>query len=762
MPPFTSGATMAKLTLSNVTNISGAESVALGVINANSDAIETALENTLSRDGTSPNSMAADLDMGNNDILNVDNIDVNTLTIDGVPVVPVDLVGGSRNGRLLFKYSYSDVAEFEADTYLSYSDVSVGDRIQIHIYAFEVAASGASDHHLTSTGGVKLYYRSAKSTAVASPVVGPDGSASFLAFGVKGNGTTDDTIRAQAAIATGHRHFIVPAGATILLSDTLREATNGGALHIQGQNKEHSILQASGSFPIGEPLVWVGNSGTHGVYRAEFDHLRIDGSDRAIGIRLHEASISLVTANKITRCVIGVDGPGTMGSSISDNEIQVCDFGIKMTRMVLGTASGPDDTEVTDAPLSLNTNINRILGNWISACDTGVHVEGGLCAIAFNTWQSNGTTSTDALVLKNANESNGYGGGPTVYQNWFEDSDTRCQIRLIGTQKASIDRNLLSVKVGCEQTIVGDSDSWYTKISGNSFIGHGLATPAEGRTQNAVIYMDGIGTLLEDNHYTSYPSRTYSQLVKLNRDVSAFNIVMERGQNGNTPMGVEFGNLAIGIGQTAQISPSLNAGSAFNSYIVGMQHYNCGAVVSAQTGTTFTLVLTNGSGIVTMNNASANTVTIPTNASVTYTIGTIIDIVQIGAGQTSVTGAVGVTVNGVSAGTVVGPGLYKSLRLIKTAANTWVAIAPEMNAPLSGTATYDPASLADGDGATTTVTVTGAALGDMAMASFSLDLQGITLTAWVSAADTVSVRFQNETGGVLDLASGTIKAWVVK
>jgi hypothetical protein len=90
MPPFTSGATMAKLTLSNVTNISGAESVALGVINANSDAIETALENTLSRNGTSPNSMAADLDMGNNDILNVDNIDVNTLTIDGVPVVTTE------------------------------------------------------------------------------------------------------------------------------------------------------------------------------------------------------------------------------------------------------------------------------------------------------------------------------------------------------------------------------------------------------------------------------------------------------------------------------------------------------------------------------------------------------------------------------------------------------------------------------------------------------------------------------------------------
>lgn len=76
---------------------------------------------------------------------------------------------------------------------------------------------------------------------------------------------------------------------------------------------------------------------------------------------------------------------------------------------------------------------------------------------------------------------------------------------------------------------------------------------------------------------------------------------------------------------------------------------------------------------------------------------------------------------------------------------------------LQGTATYDPANLVDGAGATTTVTVTGCAMGDFAEASFSNDLQGITLTAWVSAAGTVSVRFQNETGGAIDLASGTLK-----
>lgn len=81
---------------------------------------------------------------------------------------------------------------------------------------------------------------------------------------------------------------------------------------------------------------------------------------------------------------------------------------------------------------------------------------------------------------------------------------------------------------------------------------------------------------------------------------------------------------------------------------------------------------------------------------------------------------------------------------------------------LQGSATFDPGNLVDGAGETTTVTVTGAALGDYASATFSLDLQGILLTAWVSAADTVSVRFQNETTGAIDLLSGTLRARVQK
>ncbi len=61
---------MAKLTLTDLANLQN-ENTAVNAINNNSTAIEAAVENTLSRDGTAPNEMEADLDMNSNAIINL-------------------------------------------------------------------------------------------------------------------------------------------------------------------------------------------------------------------------------------------------------------------------------------------------------------------------------------------------------------------------------------------------------------------------------------------------------------------------------------------------------------------------------------------------------------------------------------------------------------------------------------------------------------------------------------------------------------------
>ena len=77
-------------------------------------------------------------------------------------------------------------------------------------------------------------------------------------------------------------------------------------------------------------------------------------------------------------------------------------------------------------------------------------------------------------------------------------------------------------------------------------------------------------------------------------------------------------------------------------------------------------------------------------------------------------------------------------------------------------ATYDAGSLVDAAGVTTTVTVPGAVLGDACLPSLGVDAAGIVVTCYISAANTASVRLQNESGGTLDLASTTLRVFVFK
>jgi hypothetical protein len=94
-------------------------------------------------------------------------------------------------------------------------------------------------------------------------------------------------------------------------------------------------------------------------------------------------------------------------------------------------------------------------------------------------------------------------------------------------------------------------------------------------------------------------------------------------------------------------------------------------VTNAQVAS-YTLVLTDKDKLVEISNASANNLTVPLNSSVAYPIGSQINILQTGVGQTTVVATGGVTINAT-------PGLklraqWSSATLIKRAENTWVLI----------------------------------------------------------------------------------------
>ncbi len=100
--------------------------------------------------------------------------------------------------------------------------------------------------------------------------------------------------------------------------------------------------------------------------------------------------------------------------------------------------------------------------------------------------------------------------------------------------------------------------------------------------------------------------------------------------------------------------------------------------LNAQTGTTYTFVLADNGKLVTASNASAQTYSIPTNASVAYPIGTQINIIQIGAGQVTINAVTSGTTTVSSTGaTATAPKLraqYSSATCIKANTDLWYVV----------------------------------------------------------------------------------------
>ena len=93
---------------------------------------------------------------------------------------------------------------------------------------------------------------------------------------------------------------------------------------------------------------------------------------------------------------------------------------------------------------------------------------------------------------------------------------------------------------------------------------------------------------------------------------------------------------------------------------------------NAQTGTTYTLVASDASKLVTTSNASAITVTIPADI---FAVGNIINVQSIGVGLTTISGgAVTITSTGATASAPVLRAQYSAASIICTASNVFTVI----------------------------------------------------------------------------------------
>jgi hypothetical protein len=223
----------------------------------------------------------------------------------------------------------------------------------------------------------------------------------------------------------------------------------------------------------------------------------------------------------------------------------------------------------------------------------------------------------------------------------------------------------LVLKSANTQTLSGD-----LVISGNLEVAGTTTTVSASDlvVSDPLIYIGegNTGNLVDLGLVSSYNDGTY-QHAGIVRDSSANKWKVFKGVTDEPTTTVNF---AQGSLDDLAVNNVEVAGVVFSDGTQSKQGVPSLTPIIAKTDSYTLSALTERDSLVEINKATATTLTIPADASVNYPVGTSIDILQVGAGQVTIAGAGGVTVNAT-------PGLklrtqWSSATLFKRAANTWV------------------------------------------------------------------------------------------
>ena len=178
-------------------------------------------------------------------------------------------------------------------------------------------------------------------------------------------------------------------------------------------------------------------------------------------------------------------------------------------------------------------------------------------------------------------------------------------------------------------------------------------------------------------------------------DASEEKLILEGG-NATTVLDVTDGNVVIGDG-TLSVSGAITATGGVTGNVTGSAATVTGAAqtaitsvgtltslevsgglvaplqITANTATAYTFIAGDAGKLVTSDNGSAQTLTVPPNSSVAFDIGTTITIIGIGAGEVTLAEGSGVTINSKDSDKKI-DGQHASVTCIKTATDTWQLI----------------------------------------------------------------------------------------
>lgn len=187
-------------------------------------------------------------------------------------------------------------------------------------------------------------------------------------------------------------------------------------------------------------------------------------------------------------------------------------------------------------------------------------------------------------------------------------------------------------------------------------------------------YLDGVTSAIQTQINAKQATITNSDDITEGA-VNLYLTTTERNKLTNVPADTnnELSNKLTAV--VDDVTPQLGGDLDVNgNNITGNPAIDGRRAIITEATTTKTLALIDSGDFIVTTSASPTTITIPTNASVAFTVGTEIDFIQKGAGELTISGDTGVTLNGVSAGSTSITAQWGGATIKKIDTNEWIIV----------------------------------------------------------------------------------------
>lgn len=591
-----------KITLTQLSSLEN-ETTAINQINGNSVTIVAGFDNTLSRDGTSPNQMGANLDMNSFQILNLPspgtvNSPARLVDVSTNPTITVPPTGtsGSTVPFLNGNNTWSGTNNYTAATTFS--------------------AIGNSTLTGTLSGGTitgTIPFTQTGTSATLRNVTSKLGEViSVKDFGAVGDGTTDDTTAIQntinAVIAAGGGTVFFPAASvaykttTQIIVDLSAISTRyQGRIHLLGTNPSRSVI--SNTTLAGNILFIKGDSANPEGY-CTVENLRLTGSKvvGSVGLQLSGGLAYLTLKNVYIEAFdYGIQATDVEQIGLYDTNVKFCNQGMLIN--AAGSTTDPNSWTFVNCAIANNTvyGIQATHANAFVFLGGSIQYNGTIAGSGSAQWgiklidcgTGYGTVLFSGLIF----EGNG-GAGDFVSTQ----SANKCNITF-DTVSFSRTNPGGGVGYGTNQiSVSGSGNNANYKITNSNFYGYGTYSASGSRpaivntsTGGARISIDGLTTF-----WSTTESPTNGGGITINSQVIPARLLLVlRGVNFNS------------ANTDNPITVSLPTGTS-NYSLNFVRIANASASISTATYGLYTAASAGGTGIltataITVTSASANT-----------------------------------------------------------------------------------------------------------------------------------------------------------